>query len=90
MTIVAVSSKYQFVIPKDVRTALGIQVGQRLVIRVEGDRAVIEPQMDIRKMRGFLRGIDTDVPNDPEGPEWPGGCDPIPDAQWLSRRGEKP
>jgi AbrB family looped-hinge helix DNA binding protein len=90
MTIVAVSSKYQFVIPKDVRTALGIQVGQRLVIRVEGDRAVIEPQMDIRKMRGFLRGIDTDVPNDPEGPEWPGGCDPIHDAQWLSRRGEKP
>jgi AbrB family looped-hinge helix DNA binding protein len=83
MTTVAVSPKFQVVIPKEVRTALGLQVGQQVEIRVEGGCAVIEPQADIRRMRGFLPGIDTEVPSDPQGPEWPGGCDPVPGAEWL-------
>jgi AbrB family looped-hinge helix DNA binding protein len=84
MTTVSVSPKFQVVIPKDVRTALGLQVGQQVEIRVEGGCAVIEPQVDIRRMRGFLPGgIDTEVPSDPQGPEWPGGCDPVPAAEWL-------
>jgi AbrB family looped-hinge helix DNA binding protein len=90
MTTVAVSPKFQVVIPKEVRTALGITVGQQVEIRVEGDRAVIEPQADIRLMRGFLPGIDTEVPNDPAGPGWPGGCDPVADAEWLQPPAAKP
>jgi AbrB family looped-hinge helix DNA binding protein len=90
MTTVAVSPKFQVVIPKEVRAALGITVGQQVEIRVEGDRAVIEPQVDIRQMRGFLPGIDTEVPNDPEGPDWPGGCDPVGDAEWLRPPAVKP
>jgi AbrB family looped-hinge helix DNA binding protein len=68
MATVAVSSKFRVVVPKEVRAALGIKVGQEVDIRIEGDRAIIELLPDIRLMRGFLPGVDTDVPNDPEGP----------------------
>jgi hypothetical protein len=30
------------------------------------------------------------VPNDPEGPDWPGGCDPVGDAEWLRPPAVKP
>ncbi|MDZ7856259.1 AbrB/MazE/SpoVT family DNA-binding domain-containing protein [Sphaerotilus sp.] len=82
MTTVSVSPKFQVVIPKDVRRALNLKAGQRVDIRVVGGQAVLEPQVDIRSLRGFLPGLSTDVPNDPEGACWPGGCDPAPGPFW--------
>ena len=78
MTISTVSPKFQIVIPKDVRQALKLRPGQRVDVRLDGNsRLVVEPELDIRDLRGFLKpipGVDvTDVPNDPEGPNWPGG-----------------
>ena len=35
--------KFQVTIPKDVREALGINVGDRLLVRVIDDRIVMEP-----------------------------------------------
>jgi AbrB family looped-hinge helix DNA binding protein len=43
MSIVTTSSRGQIVIPKDVRKKLQIGPGRRLLIRAEGDRAVILP-----------------------------------------------
>jgi len=64
MTTVTVSPKFQVVIPLAARQALGIQPGQKIeVIAYEGRLEFIlidEP----RKMRGFLRGIDSSVPRD--------------------------
>jgi AbrB family looped-hinge helix DNA binding protein len=85
MTTVSLSPKFQVVIPKDVRQALGLKVGQKVELRVEGGCAILEPQVDIRSLKGFLPGLNTDVPNDPEGPTWPGGCDPLPEAFWLPK-----
>jgi AbrB family looped-hinge helix DNA binding protein len=64
MTTVTVSPKYQVVIPQDAREALGIRPGQKIeVIAYEG-RLEFVPVTKPRKMRGFLRGIDTSVPRD--------------------------
>ena len=66
MTTVTVSPKYQVVIPKEVREALGIKVGERLdAIPYRGHVALV-PVRPIRSARGFLKGIDTDVPRDPD------------------------
>jgi AbrB family looped-hinge helix DNA binding protein len=88
MTTVAISPKFQIVIPKAVREALKLRPGQRVEVRLDGaGRVLVEPELDIRSARGFLKpiaGVDvTDLPPDPEGPEWPGGCDPLPDAPWV-------
>ena len=64
MTTVTVSPKYQVVIPKEVREALGIKVGERLdAIPYRGHVALV-PVRSIKSARGFLKGIDTDVPRD--------------------------
>lgn len=64
MTTVTVSPKYQVVIPQAARKALGIRPGQKIeVIAYEG-RLEFVPVTKARKMRGFLRGIDTSVPRD--------------------------
>lgn len=90
MTTVALSPKFQIVIPKAVREALKLVQGQRLEVRVQSGAVVLEPVIDIRSLRGYLPLIDgvdmSDIPNDEEGPTWPGGCDPIPDAFWVKSK----
>ena len=51
-------------IPKEVREALGIKVGEQLdAIPYRGQIALV-PVHSIKSARGFLKGIDTDVPRD--------------------------
>jgi AbrB family looped-hinge helix DNA binding protein len=64
MTIVTVSPKYQVVIPREARKALGIQPGQQVQVLVYEGRVEFVPLKKLKKMRGFLRGIDTSVPRD--------------------------
>jgi len=61
MAKVTVSRKYQVVIPEEAREAAGISVGQKLEVIVRGDRIELIPLKPMKQMRGFLRGIDTDV-----------------------------
>jgi len=61
MVTVTVSPKFQVVIPKAVRERLGIQPGQKLQLLQFSDRIEFVPLRDIRQMRGFLKGIRTDV-----------------------------
>ena len=64
MVTVTVSPKFQVVIPKGVRERLGIQPGQKLQVLQFSDRLEFVPLQEIRKMRGFLTGIKTDVPRE--------------------------
>ncbi len=41
--VVRVTRKFQITLPKRVREALGIRVGDRLEVDVEGDRIVVRP-----------------------------------------------
>jgi AbrB family looped-hinge helix DNA binding protein len=66
MTSVALSPKFQIVIPKDVRKALKLVAGQRMEARVVGDRVELVPELPISSIRGMCPGMDTNVPNDAE------------------------
>jgi len=61
MVTVTVSPKFQVVIPIAVRERLGSQPGQKLQLLQFSDRIEFVPLRDIRQMRGFLKGIKTDV-----------------------------
>jgi AbrB family looped-hinge helix DNA binding protein len=61
MTSVLISPKYQVVIPKQIRTALGLRPGERVEVFAYGDRIELVPVRPVKAMRGFLEGIDTTV-----------------------------
>ena len=64
MISVTVSPKYQVVIPKEVRESMGIVSGQKIQILTYQNRIELIPIQPMRKMRGFLKGIDTSVGRD--------------------------
>ena len=60
MQTVTVSPKFQVVIPRPVRDNLHLHPGQKMqVIEFDG-RIELIPERDIRELRGFLKGINTD------------------------------
>lgn len=66
MTTVTVSSKYQVVIPKDVRERLKLRPGQKVEAFALGGRIELVPVRPIEEMRGFLRGMDPDFEREPD------------------------
>jgi AbrB family looped-hinge helix DNA binding protein len=64
METVSVSPKYQVVIPKGIRDALGIQPGQRLQAMRYSDRVELIPLRPLAEARGFLAGINSQVPRE--------------------------
>ena len=59
MQTVTVSPKYQVVIPRTVRESLGIHPGEKVQVLQFENRIELIPVCKIRKMRGFLKGINT-------------------------------
>jgi AbrB family looped-hinge helix DNA binding protein len=60
MQAVTVSPKYQVVIPKTVRETLNIRPGQRMQVIEYDGRIEFIPEQDIKELRGFLKGINTE------------------------------
>lgn len=60
MQTVTVSPKYQVVIPKAVRQALHIRPGQKMQVIEYNGRIELIPEKDIKELRGFLKGINTE------------------------------
>jgi AbrB family looped-hinge helix DNA binding protein len=60
MQTVTVSPKYQVVIPKVVRKALHLRPGQKMQVIEYDGRIELIPERDIRELRGFLKGINTE------------------------------
>lgn len=61
MNTLTISPKFQVVIPKEIRELLRLRPGQKVKAVAYEDRIELIPIRPIRKMRGFLRGIDTSV-----------------------------
>lgn len=64
MDTVTISPKYQVVIPKAIRAQLKLRAGQKVQAIAYQNRIELVPVRPARQMRGFLIGINTDVPRD--------------------------
>jgi AbrB family looped-hinge helix DNA binding protein len=61
MSAVKVSPKYQVVIPKQIREKLKLIPGQQLEALLYENRIELIPVRPVKKLKGFLKGIDTNV-----------------------------
>lgn len=61
MNAVTVSPKFQVVIPQAVREQLHLLAGQKMQVVVYENRIELIPLEPPAKLRGFLKGIDTNV-----------------------------
>ena len=61
MRTVTVSSKYQVVIPKEIRQTIGLQVGTTLEVISYANRIELVPIHPIRELKGVFKGIDTEI-----------------------------
>lgn len=64
MHTVTISPKYQVVIPKEIRKMLHLLPGEKLQVFLYQNRLEFVPIKDIKKMRGFLKGINTTIERD--------------------------
>ncbi len=54
------SSKYQIVIPKEVRQQLHIRTGQKLQVILRDGVICLVPEVDLQDLRGVLKGMTFD------------------------------
>ena len=64
METVKISPKFQVVIPRALRESLRIRPGQKVQMILYENRIELIPLKPIRKSRGFLKGIATEVPRE--------------------------
>jgi AbrB family looped-hinge helix DNA binding protein len=66
--VVTVSPKYQVVIPRRIREKLGLRPGEKAYVFLYENRLEFVPVKKLKRMRGFLRGIDTTVMRERDRP----------------------
>ena len=64
MSVVTVSPKFQVVIPRAIREAMGLEPGQKVQALQYQNRIEFIPVRSMRSMEGFLKGIDTTISRD--------------------------
>jgi AbrB family looped-hinge helix DNA binding protein len=63
---VTISPKYQVVIPREIRESLNLKPGLKVQVLAYGNRIELIPLRKISEMRGFLKGINTEVDREPD------------------------
>lgn len=61
MPTVKISTKYQVVIPREVREITEIRPGTMVDVQVRNGEIVLVPVRPMKEMRGFLKGLDTTI-----------------------------
>ena len=64
MEAVTISSKFQVVIPKSICDALKLSPGQKVQAIAYENRIELIPLLPMEHRRGFLQGLNTDVPRE--------------------------
>jgi len=57
MDVSKVSSKYQIVIPKQIRERLGIRPGETVEFQLKGDRAELERVPELAELEGIWKDL---------------------------------
>ncbi|MCB1851116.1 MAG: AbrB/MazE/SpoVT family DNA-binding domain-containing protein [Gammaproteobacteria bacterium] len=74
MATATLSSKSQLVLPAEIRKKLGIQPGDRLIVELEGDHAVVRkaPHSDIAALAAYRSAVWRDYADELQGArnEW--------------------
>ncbi len=60
MPTATISSKYQVVIPKEIRREIAIESGQVVQVIVKGGVISLIPDRPLSELRGFLEGMETE------------------------------
>jgi len=58
MPTTTISSKFQIVIPKEVREKLRLTPRQRFQVMEKGGVITLVPEVPLKSLRGFAKGID--------------------------------
>ena len=66
MQTVTISPKFQVVIPQRVRESMGLRSGEKAHVISFRNRIEIIPLRDVRKLRGYLNGINTTIERESE------------------------
>jgi AbrB family looped-hinge helix DNA binding protein len=66
MKAVTVSPKFQIVIPRDLRETMNIKPGAKVQIIQYENRIELIPLKDPKSLRGYLRGMDTNIDREPD------------------------
>ena len=61
MESLTISPKFQVVIPKSIRNSLNLVPGQKVQAVLYDNRVELIPVLPMKRMRGFLKGIDTSI-----------------------------
>jgi len=60
LPIVTISSKFQVVIPIDVRERMSLKPGQKMVVIAKDGVVHLIPEKPTKEMRGIVKGVDTE------------------------------
>lgn len=58
MSTTTISSKYQIVIPKEIREKLHLSPRQRLQVLEKGGVISLVPEVPLKSLKGFIKGMD--------------------------------
>jgi AbrB family looped-hinge helix DNA binding protein len=61
MTQAVLSTKYQLVIPREIRQKLHLHSGQRMIFLLKGNVITLVPERSLPELRGIARGIKAGV-----------------------------
>ena len=66
MDVVTVSPKFQVVVPKRVRSAIGLKAGQKLMMLVVDGQVRLVPIRAAKALRGLLKGTGATFEREPD------------------------
>jgi AbrB family looped-hinge helix DNA binding protein len=64
MNTVTVSSKFQVVIPQEIRRDTGLKAGTVMEVIPYGNRIELIPIQAMKNLKGIFKGINTDIERD--------------------------
>jgi AbrB family looped-hinge helix DNA binding protein len=64
MNTVTVSSKFQVVIPKEIREDIGLKVGTMMEVITYGTRIEFIPIQPMKNLKGLFKDLNTDIDRD--------------------------